>query len=76
LQVEQQIGDDLAGTVIGDLTAAVDLYDRDADVRSRCSGLPERPCVNTGGCSQSQSSSGVSASRVAVNSCIAAKVGA
>src|SRR3990172_6077113 len=28
-QVEQQVGDDLAGTVIGDLSAAIDLYYRD-----------------------------------------------
>jgi hypothetical protein len=31
-QVEQQVGDDLAGAVIGDLAAAIDLHHRDADV--------------------------------------------
>ena len=28
--IEQQVGDDLAGAVISDLPAAIDLYDRDA----------------------------------------------
>ena len=44
-QVEQQVGDDLAGAVIGDLPAAIYFYDRDVVLCSRCSGLPARPCV-------------------------------
>jgi hypothetical protein len=75
-QVEQQVDHRLAGAVVGDLAAAVDLHHGDADVGQQVLGLAERPWVNTGGCSQSQSSSGVSAPRAAVNSCIAAKVGA
>ena len=39
LQVEQQVDDDLAGAVVGDLAAAVDLHDRDADVAQQVFGL-------------------------------------
>jgi hypothetical protein len=46
LQVEQQVDHDLAGAVVGDLAAAVDLDDRECryPVR-RCSGLPAWPSV-------------------------------
>jgi hypothetical protein len=75
-QVEQQVDHHLAGAVVGDLAATVDLHHGDADVGQQVLGAALSPWVNTGGCSQSQSSSGVSAPRAAVKSCIAAKVGA
>src|SRR5579863_5389032 len=42
---------------------------------SRCSRLAFNPRVKTGGCSTNQISSGVDASRISVNRCIARQVG-
>ncbi len=39
MQVQQQVDDDLAGSVVGDLTAAVDLDDGNTDVIEDVLGL-------------------------------------
>jgi hypothetical protein len=47
-----------------------------APASSTCARRPAMPSVNTGGCSSSQSSSGVVVVRAAVKACMAATVAA
>src|SRR3990172_566650 len=48
-QVEQQVGDDLAGAVIGDLSAAIDLYYRDVRAVQQVFRFARRALGETGG---------------------------
>ena len=76
LQIDERINHELARSVVGDLPATIDLDHRNvARLRERARGFALSPKVKTGGCSSSQISSGVAASRSSVKRCIARHVG-